>query len=243
MEKRTKILAVAAFICIVACIVMISILAKLETDSINKLYTEVTKRKTHTITQQKSEVKTKKDTENKFEEEETKRGMVKKDFDKYVFVGDSRYRGMMFMADESDVFICENGRGYDFLLEQMGSIKWECDENTALIIGLGVNDSHYNVDKYLTTLSDMADTMDCQIYYMLVNPVDEAVEEYNGYHVLNENIDIFNERMKNELDERIGIIDTNSYLLESGFDTMDGLHYTNDTYEKIYNFIKSEVTE
>lgn len=228
------------------CIAIIAVLSKIESDSIKRLYAEFANLRDYSDSQNDKEKETKEirtEADDEYETEAEGREHIKGDYSKYVFVGDSRYRGMMFLADEQDVFICENGRGYDFLLEQMSNIKWECDEDTALIIGLGVNDSHYNVDKYLDTLSEMADTMECQIYYMLVNPVDEEKEEYNGYHVLNENIDIFNERMKDELDERIGIIDTNSYLWDYGFDTMDGLHYTNDTYKDIYCYIKYKISE
>lgn len=239
MKVRKLILTIAAVLCSIVCIVGISILAKVEKDSINEFYSKISETKVHTIVQNNAKPN------KEYDEEETTSGrdLVKRSYDKYVFVGDSRYRGMMFLAEENDIFVCENGRGYDFLLEQMSYIQSQCDENTALIIGLGVNDSHYNVDKYLDTLSDMADSMECQIYYMLINPVDEYKEAYNGYNVLNENIDYFNDRMLEELDERIGIIDTNSYLYSIGFDTMDGLHYTNNTYEDIYNFIKGQITE
>lgn len=220
----------------------ISLLAKYESDSINGFYENIKKHNTDD-NEEEINVENKKEVYIYDEEEATGRKLVKGDYATYVFVGDSRYRGMEFMAGEEDIFICENGRGYDFLMEQMSNIKSACDGNTALIIGLGVNDNTYNVDKYLDTLAEMADTMDCQIYYMLVNPVDEEKEEYNGYNVQNVNVDMFNERMKNELDERVGIIDTNTYLKEGGFETMDGLHYTEDTYRKIYYYIKSEITE
>ena len=35
---------------------------------------------------------------------------------------------------------------------------------------------------------------------------------------------------------------TNSYLKEIGFETQDGLHYVDSTYESIYNYIKSDIT-
>lgn len=241
MNVRKFVLMIATVLCSMICISGISILAKVEKDSINEFYSKISETRVHSIAQNNI----KPDVGMKDDEKETSksRNLKKEKYSKYVFVGDSRYRGMMFLAEENDIFICENGRGYDFLLEQMSYIKTQCDEDTALIIGLGVNDSHYNVDKYLGTLSEMADSMECQIYYMLVNPVDEIKEQYNGYNVLNENINYFNDMMQEELDERIGIIDTNSYLYSIGFDTMDGLHYTNDTYEDIYNYIKSEITD
>lgn len=240
MKTRGFTLTISAVLVILICLTVISFLARCESEDINGFYEKVKK---HTIEKAEGTDADIKEVYIYDEDETAVRDVVKGNFEKYVFVGDSRYRGMEFMAGEEDVFICESGRGYDFLIEQMNYIVSECDKDTALIIGLGVNDNTYNVDKYLNTLSNMADTMDCQIYYMLVNPVEEAKEQYNGYNVLNENIEIFNNRMRNELDERIGIIDTNSYLKEEGFETMDGLHYTDDTYTRIYYFIKSSISE
>ena len=165
-------------------------------------------------------------------------------YDNFVFVGDSRYRGMDYLAAPNDTFICESGRGYDYLLEQMYNIKAACTKpNTALIIGLGVNDKGGNADRYIETLGEMANTLDCTVYYMLVNPVDEEMEAKYGYDVTNDSIDIFNETLINNLDKKIGIIDTNSFLWDNGFSTQDGIHYTNETYEAIYNFIKESLTK
>ena len=63
--------------------------------------------------------------------------------DKYVFVGDSRYVGMSAYEEDEDTFIAKNNMGYAYLEEQMELIKESCDKNTALIIGLGVNDLKY----------------------------------------------------------------------------------------------------
>lgn len=241
MNKRSFIFTLTAVAVISICMIVVTFLAKNEMDSIKKLYADMNDRQEVQLLPQ-STLSDGERTRKEEEEETTGQGIVKRDFGKYVFVGDSRYKGMAFMAGEEDMFICESGRGYDFLLEQMWNIRYACDENTALIVGLGVNDNTYNFEKYIQTLNEMAESMDCQIYYMLVNPVDEAKESYSGYDVKNENIDIFNENIQLGLDESIGIIDTNSYLKEVEFDTMDGLHYTDDTYEKIYHFIKNEIS-
>ena len=80
-------------------------------------------------------------------ENETTR--TKREYGKYLFVGDSRYKGMeKANATDEDVFICEVGEGYDYLINQMNNIKYEIDDDTALIIGLGaVSYTHLDVYK------------------------------------------------------------------------------------------------
>lgn len=165
----------------------------------------------------------------------------KREYEKYVFVGDSRYKGMAKAnATEDDIFISEVGQGYSYMMSQMSTIRAQVDGDSALIIGLGVNDLN-NVESYINEINEMSETMDCQIYYMLVNPVDEYKEAENGYHIKNDDIDYFNQEMIDNLNEEIIIIDTNSYLNVVGYETQDGLHYTEETYEKIYKYIKSQL--
>ncbi len=163
--------------------------------------------------------------------------------DKYVFVGDSRYVGMSAYKEDEDTFIAKNNMGYAYLEEQMDVIKESCDEYTALIIGLGVNDLKYSKEKYIDTINEMAQEMDCRIFYMLVNPVDEEKEAERGYTVENSVIDDFNSDMQEELSSDVNIIDTNSYLKEEGYVTVDGLHYDSDTYKLIYDYIKECVNK
>lgn len=170
-----------------------------------------------------------------------KNGEETKKYSRYVFVGDSRYVGMSGFAEQEDVFICQVNMGYNFLVDKMKEIKKNCDSDTALIIGLGVNDLKYSSDNYISKINEMAETLDCTIYYMLVNPVDENAEKSSGYTVKNEDIDTFNKKLVNGFNKKVKIVDTNSYLKEVGFDTVDGLHYTTETYQNIYNFIKDNL--
>jgi hypothetical protein len=161
---------------------------------------------------------------------------------RYIFVGDSRYVGMKKFAQPDDVFIAEVGEGYYFLMSNMNKILEYIDKNSILIVGLGVNDYASNYKNYIKTMNELADTLDCRVYYMLINPVEEDKEALYGYSTSNEMIDKYNALMKAGFSSKVGVIDTNTYLKEDGFYTSDGLHYDDNTYKKVYNFLKSNAT-
>ena len=145
---------------------------------------------------------------------------------------------MSSYAQADDIFVCKNGVGLSFIDENMAFLKKNCDANTALIVGLGVNDVYRGREKYVEKLNQMAKEFDCPIYYVLVNPVDEAKEAQNGYSVTTDQITAFNKTLQEKLDSSITIIDTNTYLNQVGFQTSDGLHYDQATYGLIYNYIR-----
>lgn len=161
------------------------------------------------------------------------------DSHKYVFVGDSRYVAMASMKGPNDTFICDNGVGRYFLQEKMNEIIAAANtDNSRIVIGLGVNDINAS-DEYIEMLKDLRSRTDVEIFYALVNPVDEYWCGVNGYNINNAQIDRFNEEIIDGLkDVDITIIDTNSHLKEIGYDCPDGLHYTTDTYINIFQYLK-----
>ena len=162
---------------------------------------------------------------------------------KYIFVGDSRYVEMEKYAKENDTFIAENGVGYYFLINHMSEIVSLSDENTKIIVGLGVNDILLGSSDYKKLLVELDKKTDATVYYMLINPVDDDICSYVGYKVSNAMIDEFNTKIEDELiGTDIKIINVNTYLKETGFTSFDGLHYSDDTTEKIYNYIKEAVS-
>ena len=60
-------------------------------------------------------------------------------------------------------------------------------------------------------------------------------------YLKNNNIRVLQSGITSNLNEEIIVIDTNSYLNAVGFETQDGLHYTQKTYEIIYKYIKSQL--
>ena len=146
---------------------------------------------------------------------------------KYVYVGDSRTKGLKAALEKygritgKETFICEIGEGYDFLMANMANIRSVCDSSTVLIIGLGINDMKYRYNEYIAA---------------------EAEEAADGkFHITNADIDTFNARMLSGLGPSVHIIDTNSYLKNVivNYTTMDGLHYTDETYIIVYDYMQN----
>jgi hypothetical protein len=131
------------------------------------------------------------------------------------------------------------GVGYRFLSENYDKILEYADKNSILVVGLGVNDYAMSCKNYIATMNELADTLECKVYYMLINPVEEEKELQYGYSATNEMIDKYNALLVEGFNSKVGVIDTNTYLKEDGFSTLDGLHYDDVTYKKIYNYLKS----
>lgn len=164
--------------------------------------------------------------------------------EKYIFVGDSRFVQMKSYAESDDTFIAENGVGYRFLSNHMDEIVSMSDADTKIVIGLGVNDVLSGTRKYKDLLFELAGKTDAQVYYMLINPVDDELCANNGYSVTNEIIDDFNITIQGELvGSGIKIIDANSYLKVIGYTSRDGLHYNAATSQNIYYYVKSQMMQ
>lgn len=162
-----------------------------------------------------------------------KKGRVKG----YLFVGDSRFVGMNqacgISSKKHKYVVAKTSQGYSWFtrtaMPQVRAIQSSDPDVTdwTMIIGLGVNDLH-NKDRYVLKFSELAQTD--RLVITSVNPVQ--------YHptITNSQIESFNEALKNI--DGTKYINTYSYLVEHGYHTVDGLHYTRDTYKKIYRKIK-----
>lgn len=152
-----------------------------------------------------------------------------------IFVGDSRFVGMNNVCDVSYPMVAKVGKGYNWFIsdgmDQIKQIKHDHPKDKwRIVCNLGVNDLG-NIDKYIDLYTDLS--KDYKIFLVSVNPVEGHVS------VSNTSIDRFNEKLK-QIDG-ITYIDTNKYLNDHGFDTTDGLHYTKQTYQTIYNYITSKL--
>ena len=160
----------------------------------------------------------------------------------YIYLGDSRFVGMnnVIHMDEMD---------YTFTVAKVGQgLRWLEDvaedeikdiiagnpeiDNWIIITGLGIND-YWNIDRYI----EYYDSIDyADIILVSVNPVEKSKCDVYGYNYsdLSKGAIMFNDKLK-ETD--YPYIDTYSPMIDEGFSTVDGVHYTKDTYQFIYGGI------
>ncbi len=156
-----------------------------------------------------------------------------------IWVGDSRILGMQEAVNphSSDYYIGASGQGY-FWMRDEGILQLEEDikNHPALpvIINLGVND-HENITLYLSFYEElMEEYPETDFYFLSVNPIDEEQET----SITNQEIESFNAAVEKARPEKY--LDCYTFLKEDRFETVDGLHYTEETYRKIYRFVKQQ---
>lgn len=160
----------------------------------------------------------------------------------YIYLGDSRFVGMdnvIHMDDMDYTFtVAKVGQGLRWLEDVAeDEIKEIIDnnpevDNWVIITGLGIND-YWNIDRYI----EYYDNIDyAQVIIESVNPVEKSKCDIYGYNYsdLSNGAIMFNEKIK---DTDYPFIDTYSSMIEKGFSTADGVHYTSDTYQFIYDSI------
>ena len=173
---------------------------------------------------------------------------------KMVLIGDSRiaqtygylsndWNGANYSAGgvkEADgtKFVAESSMGLDWLKSTgITAAQQYFGSGTAVVISLGVNDLE-NADNYVSYVNSNASTWaknGSKIYFTTVNPCN------GNYSNLNEQISNFNSKIKSGLSSNVKVIDTYSYVISKGYSTTDGLHYSKDTSDLIYDYIKSNV--
>lgn len=150
-----------------------------------------------------------------------------------IYIGDSRFNGMeMYLKKGEGYIVAKDSMGYKWLVNDaiptIDSIKSNHTEikEWTLVSGLGVNDL-YNLNNYIQTYRNLEDS-GYRIVVVSVNPT-------NGRSIgLNEDINKFNQAMINSGLEFLNI---NESLWEDGFKTVDGVHYSKETYTVIWNEI------
>lgn len=160
----------------------------------------------------------------------------------YILIGDSRFvmmRKSVNMSKHKDVFIiAKKSKGYDWLMkiaipEARKIIKQNPDiAKWKIAVNLGVNDLG-NREQYIKKYKKLAN--EWELYLISVNPVN------NYRRISNKSIIKFNSAMKKL--KNISYIDTYKVMMEEGFCTFDGCHYTRETSKDIFAHIMRVLRE
>lgn len=163
----------------------------------------------------------------------------KASINRVVYIGDSRTEGLRDVnSDSKNTFICLSSMGYDWMLSTaFPQAESYASSGTAFVILMGVNDL-YHQNSYISAINQKAaewKKKGAVVYFASVGPVQ------NDPYTSNSEIESFNRALKNGLSSDIGYIDLYGELNKSGYQTVDGTHYTNAVSKNILSFIGKQV--
>lgn len=159
-------------------------------------------------------------------------------YNQLIFIGDSRTVGMCDAVQGSTevttIWSCKIAMGYDWMTSTgVPQIEQYVGDNTAVIFLMGVNDPG-NIQNYISYVNGKADEWDAlgaDTYYAAVGPVSKGTKYVSGQDIADFNMSL-QEGLVN-----VTYLDVYGYLVENGYSTTDGLHYTASTYQDIYQYI------
>lgn len=163
----------------------------------------------------------------------------KASINRVVYIGDSRTEGLRDVnSDSKNTFICLSSMGYDWMLSTaFPQAESYASSGTAFVILMGVNDL-YHQNSYISAINQKAaewKKKGAVVYFASVGPVQ------NDPYTSNSEIESFNRALKNGLSSDVGYIDLYGELNKSGYQTVDGIHYTNTVSKNILSFIGKQV--
>lgn len=156
-----------------------------------------------------------------------------------IFVGDSRTISMGEAVSDGCTYLGEEGEGYHWFssqgVQQLRTLL-ENNPKQTIVYNFGVNDPeniNVYIDLYKTLETEFTDT---SFYYMSVNPLSDD----SDFNTTNEMVELFNKTLKNAFPDRY--LDLYTYLTENGYQTVDGLHYTEETSIKIHDYVVNAIS-
>lgn len=163
----------------------------------------------------------------------------KASINRVVYIGDSRTEGLRDVnSDSKNTFICLSSMGYDWMLSTaFPQAESYASSGTTFVILMGVNDL-YHQNSYISAINQKAaewKKKGAVVYFASVGPVQ------NDPYTSNSEIESFNRALKNGLSSDVGYIDLYGELNKSGYQTVDGTHYTNAVSKNILSFIGKQV--
>ena len=159
-------------------------------------------------------------------------------YQQVILIGDSRTVGMEQAVNHPEyIWSAKVAQGYQWMKDTgVPMIESQIQEKTAVIIWMGVNDT-YNIHKYISYFNEKAEIWQekgADTYIVSVGPV-----EYSQY-LDNSEIENFNQMLSDNL-RTATYIDLYSEMRTNGYETVDGVHYTEDTYQEIFNILKERI--
>lgn len=177
------------------------------------------------------------------------------------FVGDSRTVGLQYalgsLAPSNVDFVCKGMQGLDWfrqvgyreLVNKLSSQP--TNTKKAVIINLGVNDMS-NINAYVTYMRRVSENLkksyNCEMYYLSVNPLNSVmIRNYGGAARTEAQVASFNKTIYQQLcsgsNRAFIYINTCTNLQKYGWSSnrynagiYDGLHYSNETTLRIYDY-------
>ena len=155
-------------------------------------------------------------------------------------IGDSRTNGMKIAVGESEgvTIVAKDGAGYSWMMSTaLPSVESKFVKGDSIVITMGGNDAmdFAQAKTYVKTINELADKYeDCNVYYVSVNPVQDGA----GRSLSNEQIDKWNDYIKQNLTDKVIYLDSNKYV---EFVYRDWLHYDNDTNKAVYDWIMKQI--
>lgn len=182
---------------------------------------------------------------------------------KNIIIGDSRMYDILtndnIKKDNDTKIIAKNGASCNYLETAIEEVEKYVKENNnykfRIYLNLGVNDlnnvskmdkveKYCSVEGYFKKYQMLIENEweKHEIYFISINPIDNEEmlkgKYKNKNRRTNEEIMIFNEKMQYYIkDTKIKYCNTSQLLLVNGFETRDGLHYTEETSKDIYRYI------
>lgn len=151
-----------------------------------------------------------------------------------IFVGDSRTVSMGRALQDDCTYIGKDGEGYQWFSSNGVAelaLALETDPTKPVIYNLGVNDTE-NADLYVALYKNLATQYsDTPFFYLSVNPLSDD----SDFNTSNDMIQTFNQTIQQAFPDQY--LNCYDYLTEHGFETVDGLHYTEETSKVIHDFV------
>ncbi|MFA7064519.1 MAG: NlpC/P60 family protein, partial [Bacilli bacterium] len=161
---------------------------------------------------------------------------------KLIYVGDERIVGMNEALNNVNItYIAETAKGYywfdETALPEL-SAYISSDTQKYVVIALGINDLT-NIDNYIAKYSHLKNSYkNVKFYFLEIGPIDEALALENGFTVNNNEIDIFNQKLKTAFQNEFIELDSE---VKNNLETTDGVHYSSATSSKIHETVLKNI--